>query len=32
MTKEKGKTVIVDGVHNYSAAEAYITPELNIQE
>lgn len=32
MAEKKGKTVIVDGVHNYSAAEAYIQPEPHIQE
>ena len=32
MAQQKGKTVIVDGVHNYSAAEAYIQPEPHIQQ
>ena len=32
MAEKKGKTVIVDGVHNYSAAEAYIQPDPHIRE
>jgi len=32
MADKKAKTVIVNGVHNYSAAEAYIQPEAHIRE
>ena len=32
MAEKKAKTVIVNGVHNYSAAEAYIQPEPRIQK
>ena len=32
MAEKKAKTVIVNGVHNYSAAEAYIQPEAHIRE
>jgi len=32
MAEKKAKTVIVNGVHNYSAAESYIAPEPHIQK
>ena len=32
MAEKETKTIIVNGVHNYSAAESYIQPELHIRK